>query len=327
MKKIVKRILVFLGVNVCLYLIAVVVLINWPIPQKVPAKNYDYTSIDTVAVKTYPHQEEWISMRDGAALFSRRYAANSKTVLLLLHGSGSESRYLQSLAGRLAQEDLATVLTPDLRGHGRNLQQQPDIDHIGQLEDDLDDLITYAQHELQAERIVLAGHSSGGGLVLRYLAGEQQAQVDQAILLAPYLGHDAPTVKHNSGGWVSVGVKRWVGLAMLNGIGVTAYNDKPVLFFNRPKAYEDPLQAASYSYQMAVNFAPTHYKHDIIKLKTPTLVLVGNADESFYPERFQEVFQPAAAFTRVQRIPNANHLNIVKNEEVLTQIRELLLEE
>ena len=327
MKKIVKRILVFLGVNVCLYLIAVVVLINWPIPQKVPAKNYDYTSIDTVAVKTYPHQEEWISMRDGAALFSRRYAANSKTVLLLLHGSGSESRYLQSLAGRLAQEDLATVLTPDLRGHGRNLQQQPDIDHIGQLEEDLEDLITYAQHELQAERIVLAGHSSGGGLVLRYLAGEQQAQVDQAILLAPYLGHDAPTVKHNSGGWVSVGVKRWVGLAMLNGIGVTAYNDKPVLFFNRPKAYEDPLQAASYSYQMAVNFAPTHYKHDIIKLKTPTLVLVGNADESFYPERFQEVFQPAAAFTRVQRIPNANHLNIVKNEEVLTQIRELLLEE
>ena len=52
MKKIVKRILVFLGVNVCLYLITVVVLINWPIPQKVPTKNYDYTSIDTVAVKT-----------------------------------------------------------------------------------------------------------------------------------------------------------------------------------------------------------------------------------------------------------------------------------
>jgi len=327
MKKIVKRIVIFLGDNVCLYLIAVVVLINWPIPQKVHVKNYDYTSIDTVAVKTYAHHEEWISMRDGAALFSRRYAANSKTVLLLLHGSGSESRYLQSLAGRLAQEDLATVLTPDLRGHGRNLQQYADIDHIGQLEEDLEDLITYAQHELQAERIVLAGHSSGGGLVLRYLAGPKHPPVDQAILLAPYLGHDAPTVKHNSGGWVSVGVKRWVGLAMLNGIGVTAYNDKPVLLFNRPKAYEDPLQAVSYSYQMAVNFAPTHYKHDIIKLKTPTLVLVGNADESFYPERFQEVFQPAAAFTRVQRIPNANHLNIVKNEEVLTQIRKVLLEE
>ncbi|RXG30331.1 alpha/beta hydrolase [Leeuwenhoekiella palythoae] len=327
MKKIVKRILVFIGINLCLYLIAVVVLINWPIPQKVPAKNYDYTSIDTIAVKTYPHQEEWISMRDGAALFSRRYAANCKTVLLLLHGSGSESRYLQSLAGRLAQEDLATVLTPDLRGHGRNLLLHSDIDHIGQLEEDLEDFLFYAQHELQAEKIVLAGHSSGGGLVLRYLASAKHPQVDQAILLAPYLGHDAPTVKQNSGGWVSVGVKRWVGLAMLNGIGVTAYNDKPVLFFNRPKAYEDPLQAPSYSYRMAVNFAPTHYQHDIIKLKTPTLVLVGNADESFYPERFQEVFEPAAAFTRVQRIPKANHLNIIKNEEVLTQIRELLLEE
>lgn len=327
MKKIIKRILVFIGINICLYLIAVVVLINWPIPQKVNVKNYDYTSIDTVAVKTYAYLEEWISMRDGAALFSRRYAANSKTVLLLLHGSGSESRYLQSLAGRLAQEDLATVLTPDLRGHGRNLQQHPDIDHIGQLEEDLEDFLFYAQHELQAEKVVLAGHSSGGGLVLRYLASAKHPPVDQAILLAPYLGHDAPTVKQNSGGWVSVGVKRWVGLAMLNGIGVTAYNDKPVLFFNRPKAYEDPLQAASYSYRMAVNFAPTHYKHDIIKLKTSTLVLLGNADESFYPERFQEVFEPAAAFTEVQRIANANHLNIIKNEEVLTQIRELLLEE
>lgn len=62
-----------------------------------------------------------------------------------------------------SQDNFATVITPDLRGHGRNLKDQPDINYIGQLEEDIEDIIRYAKDSLNARKIILAGHSSGGG--------------------------------------------------------------------------------------------------------------------------------------------------------------------
>lgn len=325
MKKNLKRVLIFLAVNVCLFFITAFVLINWPIPRKEKIENYDYSSIDTLSGKSFKKHEEWIKMRDGNKLFSEIYASQSKTVLILIHGSGSESRYLESLAGNISQDNFATVITPDLRGHGRNLKDQPDINYIGQLEEDIEDIIKYTRDSLNAKKIILAGHSSGGGLVLRYVANSAFTKVDKAIMIAPYLGHDAPTVKPESGGWVTVGIKRWVGLSMLNSIGISKYNEKPVLFFNRPKAYEDSLQNKSYSYRMAVNFAPKDYEKDIANLQTSSLVIVGAEDESFYSSKFKEVFRPASRYTDIQIMENVNHLNIVKDSDVLNRIENFIL--
>jgi len=325
MNKILKRVIIFLIVNLFLFFITAFVLIIWPIPKKENNKNYDYSSIDTLSVKPYKKLEHWIIMRDSNKLFSKIYPSQSNTVLILIHGSGSESRYLEPLAGKISQDNFAIVITPDLRGHGRNLKEQPDINYIGQLEDDIEDIIKYTKDSLNAKKIILAGHSSGGGLVLRYIANSTLARVDKAIMIAPYLGHDAPTVKQNSGGWVTVGIKRWVGLSMLNSVGIQSYNKKPVLFFNRPKAYEDSLQTKSYSYRMAINFAPRNYEKDIAKLQTSSLVLVGDEDESFYSNKFKEVFSPASKYTDIQIMENVNHLNIVKDSEVLNRMEKYIL--
>lgn len=325
MNKNLKRIITFLVVNLFLFILTLIVLINWPIPIKENIKNYDYSSIDTTSVKTYKKEELWIEMRDRNKLFNRIYPSQSKTVLILIHGSGSESRYLKTLAGNLSENNIATVLTPDLRGHGRNLLDQPDIDHIGQLEEDIEEIIKYAKDSLGAKKIMLAGHSSGGGLVLRYLANPELIKVNKAIMIAPYLGHDAPTVRPNSGGWVTVGIKRWVGLSILNSLGIRMYNEMPVLFFNRPKAYDDKLQVNSYSYRMAINFAPKNYETDIINLKTKALVVVGEKDESFYTNKFKEVFNPSENYTKIELIKNANHLDIVKNKESINSIKNWIL--
>ncbi len=92
----------------------------------------------------------------------------------------------------------------------------------------------------------MAGHSSGGGLVLKYITNAQIININRAVMPATYLGHEAPTVKTNSGNWVTVAVKRWVGLSVLNGIGISAFDKLPVLFFNRPVTYNDKLQTPSY---------------------------------------------------------------------------------
>ncbi|MFV8226118.1 alpha/beta hydrolase [Christiangramia aquimixticola] len=325
MKKNLKRVVIFLAVNLCLFFITAFILIHWPIPQKEKIENYDYSSIDTLSVKSFRKNEKWIKMRDGNNLFSEIYPSQSKTALILIHGSGSESRYLETLAGNISQDKIATVITPDLRGHGRNLKDQSDINYIGQLEEDIEDIIKYSKDSLNAKKIILAGHSSGGGLVLRYIGNSNLTKIDKAIMIAPYLGHDAPTVKPESGGWVTVGVKRWVGLSMLNTIGIQNYNEKPVLFFNRPEAYEDSLQNKSYSYRMAVNFAPKDYEKDIANLRTSSLVLVGEEDESFYSGKFKEVYRPAAKYADIQIMENVNHLNIVKDSDVLKRIENYIL--
>lgn len=315
-----KRILVFLGINFIFYLAACFVLIYWPVPEKKEIKNYDYSSIKRKSPNTLASEKRLIKVRDYYDLVTRIYHSENKDVLILIHGSGSESRYLASLADSLARAKIATVLTPDLRGHGENQGVKGDIDYIGQLENDINDLIEYSKKYLGAKKIILAGHSSGGGLVLRFIGTKQNTKVDKAIMLAPYLGHESPTVKPNSGNWVTVAVKRWVGLSMLNRIGIHKFDRLPVLFFNRPEAYNDKLQAPSYSYRMAVNFAPSNFKKEIAKLSIPCLVLVGAKDESFYADQFKVVFKPAHQLVTTEILSNVNHLSVVSNQQTFEHI-------
>ncbi|WP_018343709.1 alpha/beta hydrolase [Cytophaga aurantiaca] len=325
LSKIGKRIIQIIVVNVILYFIVCFVLVYWPAPEKKEIKNYDFSSIDTSAQETGTAEEHWISMRDGKKLFMRLYPGSSKEVMILIHGSGTESRYLKELAQNLADSQMITVITPDLRGHGASEGQRGDIDYIGQLEDDIEDIIAYSKEKLGAEKIILAGHSSGGGFVLRFIGNSTNTKIDRAILLAPYLGYKAPTVKANSGNWVTVAVKRWVGISMLNRIGIKTCDALPVLFFNLPKAYSDSLQVSSYSYRMAVNLAPEDYKKDIEQITIPCLVLVGGKDESFYPDQFKVVFEPAKNFVKTDVLSDVNHLNIVKQTETMDQIRRWLI--
>src|SRR6516165_10721720 len=55
---------------------------------------------------------------------------------------------------------------------------------------------------------VLIGHSSGGGFALRVAALGLSSRFVGTILLAPYLGHDAPTVSFRERGWANVGMPR-----------------------------------------------------------------------------------------------------------------------
>ncbi|PWJ55044.1 alpha-beta hydrolase superfamily lysophospholipase [Dyadobacter jejuensis] len=319
--KIVKRIVRSILISLVVYLSIALVLISWPITIEKNVQNYDYSSVKENS-ETSLGNEQWIKSRDNYELFNRVYRSENKDVLILIHGSGSESRYLAKLANSIAQANIATVLTPDMRGHGKNSGERGNIDFIGQLENDIEDLIQFSKKNLGAKRIILAGHSSGGGFVLRFIGNPKNTQVDKAILLAPYLGYDSPTVKHNSGGWVQVALKRIIGLSMLNNIGVKFLNHIAVLFFNRPENLNDKLQVPSYSYNMTINFNPKDYKAEIENIKIPCLVLVGDQDESFYTEQFSIAFDTAKKYTRLEILENVKHLDIVKNPHAFEIIKD-----
>lgn len=296
-------------------------LIYWPIKLEKNIENYDFSSVKKHS-EINSGTEQWLKMRDGQEIFSRIYKSKSNDVMILIHGSGSESRYLSEIANEIASRNIATVITPDVRGHGRNKGKRGDIDFIGQLENDIEDLIHFSNKKLYANKIILAGHSSGGGFILRYIGNPNNRKVDKAILIAPYLGYKAPTVKPNSGGWVKVALKRIIGLSMLNNLGIKKLNTLPVLFFNRPKNINDSLQVPSYSYNMVMNFDSKNYEQEIKNIEIPCLVLVGKKDESFYPEKFPIVFKPSKKFTEVEIMENVKHLDIVKNKLTFKLIEE-----
>jgi len=319
--KILKWIGKTLLISVIIYALICLVLIYWPIKLEKHVKNYDYSSIKThtnVALGI----EQWVKMRDDKEIFSRVYQSQSKDVVILIHGSGSDSRYLADIANAIANENIATVITPDMRGHGRNKEKRGDIDFIGQLENDIEDFIQFSKKKFNANKVILAGHSSGGGFVLRFIGNKRNSKVDKAILIAPYLGYKAPTVKPNSGGWVKVALKRIIGLSMLNNVHVKILNHLPVLFFNRPENINDSLQVPSYSYRMTMNFDSKDYQQEIKNTNIPCLVLVGKEDESFYPEQFPIVFEPSKKFAQVEIIENVKHLDIVKNNKIFKLIKE-----
>lgn len=76
---------------------------------------------------------------------------------------------------------------------------------------------------------------------------------------------------------------------------------------------------------MAVNFAPNDYEKDIANLRTSSLVIVGEEDESFYSSKFKEVYKPAAKYADIQIMENVNHLNIVKDSDALKRIENYIL--
>ena len=124
-------------------------------------------------------------------------------MLILVHGSGYHSQYLLPLAEFISTEGQAQVYTPDLRGHGSTSDRRGDVDYIDQLEDDLADLIAFVIGGDPKTKLIIGGHSSGGGLVIRFAGSQYGQQADAHILLSPFLKPIIPAPKSSGGTLIS----------------------------------------------------------------------------------------------------------------------------
>lgn len=180
--------------------------------------------------------------RDGERLGVRHYDGVTAYVplVVLLHGSGWRGGAYIGLGSALNTVHGLEVLIPDLRGHGPAPTRRGDIDYIGQLEDNIADLLH--AHGAADRPVYLVGHSSGGGLAIRFAGGQYGEMLNKVVLIAPFLKHDAPTARRaDSGGgigsgegegtnsWAHVLMRRLIGQIMLDSVGITAFNGLPVI--------------------------------------------------------------------------------------------------
>jgi non-heme chloroperoxidase len=265
--------------------------------------------------------------RDGASLSFRRYAAASNVYAILIHGSSAHSAYLHPFAKYLSGSGVANVYAPDLRGHGPNPQRRGDIDHVGQLEEDIADLIGHISAEAgEGARFIVGGHSSGGGLALRFGGSEYGRLASGILLLAPYLGHKAPMVKRNAGGWASPNIPRIVGLSVLNGFGITRYNGAKVLKFNLPEKYHNGYETLEYSFRLMNGMHPSDYRQSLRNTQAPVLILVGTGDEAFHAAEFEAGVLPYKPDARISYVKDGSHLGIIMSEPAMKEAARWIVE-
>jgi len=323
MKRVSLKILTFILISVVIYfgIATVLILIGTPAePEQIEQNmNFDELFFDYSGLPDLKNFEA----RDGTDLDYRYYPAQSDKVIILLHGSGWHSQYFLPLAEFISSEDLAQVYTPDLRGHGRIPVRRGDVDYIGQFNDDLADLITIIRNDNPNAMLIVGGHSSGGGLAIRFAGSKQGQQADAYLLLAPYLQYNAPTVRPNSGGWAQPYIGRIIGLTMLNNAGIRWFNHLTVIEFNMPEEARDGTETLSYSYRLNTSYAPDNYKKDLSVIKQPLLVVAGTADESFFADQYEPVISQYAD-AQVELLQDVSHMGVVVGHEVRPIVKEWL---
>ena len=251
------------------------------------------------------------SARDGTELAYRHYPARgtiSGRIAILVHGSSGSSVAVHALADALAARGVATWV-PDIRGHGSS-GTRGDIGYYGQLDDDLADLVALVRKAAPTEPLTLLGHSSGGAFALRIAGSPMQNLFARTVLLAPYLGHDAPTTRPNAGGWVHADVPRIIALSVLGRLGVDCCAALPVLAFAVPANSEKYL-ATGYSFRLMRNFTTRGYRTDLAAATRPVTIFSGADDELMIAGKYSETVQAVAPSVDVKLIDGVNHMAIV----------------
>jgi pimeloyl-ACP methyl ester carboxylesterase len=299
-------------ISVAITLVIAIVLVFTQMPEKMSGEGgLDFTGqLDSGRDTPAPLQS--VPMRDGYSLQVRTYGgADNVPLLVLVHGSGWHGLQFDALGAAL--QGYADVIVPDLRGHGTAPGRRGDVDYIGQLEDDLADLIAAVAKPDQP--VIMGGHSSGGGLVVRFAGGEHGALIDGAVLLAPFLKYNAPTTRQDSGGWANVLTRRIIGLSILNAFQIKAFNHLPILQFNMPRTVLDgPLgdtATTAYSYRLNESFAPRSAYLDDVAALPPFILIAGSSDEAFISSQFAPTMGAVTDKGRFDMLLGATHLGVV----------------
>ncbi|WP_373989103.1 alpha/beta fold hydrolase [Duganella sp. BuS-21] len=225
-----------------------------------------------------------ITTRDGVDIYYKDWGPRGGQPVVLSHGWPLNADSWESAAFFLANNGFR-VITHDRRGHGRSSQPWDgnDMDHYA---DDLAQLI----EALDLKNIILAGFSTGGGEVARYVGRHGTKRIAKLGLISavPPLMLKTDT---NPGG---------LPIEVFDGIRAGSVKDRGQLYldiasgpfygYNRPGAkpsqgtiqawYAQGMQGGfKNTYDSIKAFSETDFRDDLKKFDKPTLVIHGDDDQ------------------------------------------------
>lgn len=271
-------------------------------------------------------RSERFKMKDGKYLHAYRFTKRrTRATIVLLHGVLSSAAKMMAPAQMLREAASADVLAVDLRGHGKSEGTPGDVGRIDQYAEDVAEIISQLRKDDPKARIILAGHSMGGGIALRFSMLKAHPPIDGFLLFAPLLGQNSPAfpqppVGHpgsNQEPFLKIHIERLIGLKMLNSIGNHRYDNLNVLFFNVPR--DAPIKA--YSHRANESMAPVDYVKGLKSVSEPLLVLVGSNDEAFNANALHRAVK-SNSIGEVHVIGGATHNGITLDPKSMQLVKE-----
>jgi non-heme chloroperoxidase len=319
-----RRILIATGILILLVIgaFAAVIAFNAPAAPPVLAAGNSVPGIAQWNFAELPKVQS-LKARDGAPLNYRVYpgraAQTGNRAVVLVHGSTGSGVEMLKLAQAL-QAAGATVYAISLRGHGGSGTANGDVSYLGQLDDDLADLVKGLGLDKPGVHRTLAGFSSGGGLVLRIAGGPQAGLFDDYLAISPYIAQDSPTNKPNSDGWASVAVPRIVALSLLDGFGLPWFQGLPAVHF-ATAAKADDNRTPVYSFRLVASLQlGRDWRAVLARISAPARIVVGADDELFNADQFQPLVQAINPRIGVTVVPNEGHLAMIADPAAVTAI-------
>ncbi|MFZ4878209.1 alpha/beta fold hydrolase [Janthinobacterium sp. Mn2066] len=225
-----------------------------------------------------------IATRDGVELYYKDWGPRDGQPVVLSHGWPLNSDSWESAAFHLANHGFR-VITHDRRGHGRSSQPWDgnDMDHYA---DDLAQVI----EALDLRNIILAGFSTGGGEVARYVGRHGTGRVAKLGLISAVPPLMLKT-DSNPGG---------LPIEVFDGLRAASLANRAQLYldlasgpfynYNRPGAtpsqgiinawYAQGMQGGhKNTYDSIKAFAETDFRDDLKKFDKPTLIIHGSDDQ------------------------------------------------
>lgn len=274
----------------------------------------------TVDLSALPAIERF-QARDGTWLGFRHYPVSGPAIgraAIVVHGSsGSSGGTIHAMSQALAARGVETFAV-DMRGHGAS-GTRGDIGYVGQLEDDLADFVGVLRKTVPSAPLTLIGHSAGGGFALRVAGSPIQNLFERTVMLAPYLGYDAPSTRRDSGGWASVDIPRILGLLVLRKLGITCCEALPVLALAVPPNSEKAL-VATYTDRLMRNFGTGDFRRDLATATKPLTIICGADDELMLADKYVEAVRGAAVPVDVRLLDGINHMGIVAARKAVSLI-------
>jgi pimeloyl-ACP methyl ester carboxylesterase len=257
--------------------------------------------------------------RDGTWLAYRLYPAGSERVAILVHGSSAAAYAMNGVAKALAAAGV-TAVAIDVRGHGAS-GERGDIGYVGEIDDDLADLIDALRPAYPNARFNLIGHSLGGGFAARVAGSPLGRRFDRFVLLAPFLGPEAPTNRPNDGKghWVEVDRPRVLALVALSRLGVTLGQSLPVIAYaNAPGS----RAASVYSYRLLTGLSPSFDWGETQRaIRSAKLtVICGADDELMDAQAYARELKPLGAEVKI--IAGADHMGVLSSGPALAAVVE-----
>ncbi|CAM4158148.1 alpha/beta hydrolase [Gillisia limnaea] len=274
--------------------------------------------------QVYKSENRFFIVRDSKRIFTYRFPNESQNTIILIHGVASSAYLYNKTAGLMQEATQAEVYAIDLRGHGQSEGKSGDVDYINQYVGDLADIIKTVRTEKPNGKIIIAGHSMGGGIALRYAMANQYEQPDGFLLFAPLIGHNSPallqgqpTENLTEEPFMKIHIERIIGLTMLNEIDNHDFDSLPILFFNLPETV--PLR--KYSYRANKSTTPDDYVSGLSAVHKPVLVLIGSDDEAFSAAATKEAILKNSS-GEIQIINNTSHNGVRHNAQSFTFIKD-----